>query len=588
MIRAPILPLIAAATLLAAADSDYTLGPDSQRHPGVPEGKVTKLTWAASRVFPGTTRDYWVYVPAQYDAAKPACLMVFQDGASFVSETGNWRVPIVFDNLIQQGAMPVTIAVLIDPGVLPAASPDQQNRYNRSYEYDALGPRYSRFLIEEILSEVSKQYRISENPNDRAIAGSSSGGIAAFTAAWERPDSFRRVLSFIGSYTNLRGGDIYANLVRKMEPLPLRVFQQDGSNDQSSFSGSWYLANQAMAQSLAYAGYDSKFVVGTGTHSSKHGGSILPDALRWLWRDYPGPIQAGTGLDADRHVIAQILDPGHDWEPVGEGYQFTEGPAVDREGTVYFCDAGASRIYRVAADGQPRVWKSDTGGATGLMFGVDGRLYAAESQRKRVVMYAPDGRVTVLAEGMEPNDLAVTPQGGVYFTDSPGRRIWYVAPGTRARVVFDAAKDGNMVMPNGVRLSPDRSLAIVADTVNRFSWSFRIAPDGSLADGAPFYHLEMPDDPISGPPRSGADGLTVDTEGFAYFATKLGVQICDQPGRVVAIVRNPSTSDLSNLVFGGKDLDWLYATARDKVFRRHLRRKGLFPWQSIKPPQPRL
>jgi gluconolactonase len=513
---------------------------------------------------------------------------VFQDGAGFVRETGDWRVPIVFDNLIHQGAMPVTIAVLIDPGVLHAASSDRQDRYNRSYEYDALGPRYVRLLLEEILPEVGKQYKMSSDPNDRGIGGSSSGGIAAFTAAWERPDSFRRVLSFIGSYTNLRGGDIYANLIRKMEPKPLRVFQQDGSNDLSTFPGSWYLANQAMAKSLEYAGYDARFEAGTGTHSGKHGGAILPDALRWLWRDYPAPIQASKGIEVERHFVTLILDPGRDWELVGEGYQFTEGPAVDREGTVYFCDAGASKIYRVGADGKPQLWKEDTGGATGLMFGADGRLYAAENQRKRVVAYAADGKVSVLAEGMAPNDLAVTPKGGVYFTDSPDRRIWYAEPGGSARVVFDSPKDGNIMMPNGVRLSPDHSLLIVADTVSRFSWTFHIEPDGSPADGEPFYRLEMPDHELLGPPRSGADGLTVDTEGYVYFATKLGVQICDQPGRVVAIIRPPGARDLSNLVFGGKDLDTLYATAGDKVYRRHLRRKGVFPWQPVKPPQPKL
>lgn len=254
--------LLALFFALAAAD-DYTLGPDSQRHEGVPQGKITKYTFDRSRIFPGTTRSYWVYVPAQYDATKPVCVMIFQDGGGFTSDTGQWRAGIVLDNLIHQGAMPVTIGIFIDPGVVNAETPAQQNRYNRSYEYDGLGDRYARFLIEEILPEVSKQYKLSADPNDRGLAGSSSGGIAAFTAAWERPDQFHRVLSFVGSFTNLRGGDIYANLVRKMEPKPLRIFQQDGSNDQTIYGGSWYQANTALASSLEYAGYDSKYVVGT-------------------------------------------------------------------------------------------------------------------------------------------------------------------------------------------------------------------------------------------------------------------------------------------------------------------------------------
>jgi enterochelin esterase family protein len=206
--------------------------------------------------------------------------MIFQDGAGYVAEDGRWRVPIVFDNLIHKHEMPVTIGIFINPGVLPARSDAEQARYNRSFEYDALGDRYARFLIEEILPEVGKQYNLSSDPNDRAISGLSSGGICAFTAAWNRPDAFHRVISFIGSYTNLRGGEIYASLIRKTEPKPLRVFLQDGKNDLNLYAGSWYIANQDMASALEYAGYDSTFVVGTEGHNAKHGGAILPDALR--------------------------------------------------------------------------------------------------------------------------------------------------------------------------------------------------------------------------------------------------------------------------------------------------------------------
>ncbi len=577
-----------AALAISAAD-DYTLGPDSQRHAGVPRGTVAKFTFNTSRIFPGTTRDYRVYAPAQYDGSHPACVMVFQDGAGFASETGAWRVPVVFDNLIALRAMPATIAIMIDPGVLPASHPGtQQNRYNRSYEYDGLGDRYARFLIEEILPEVAKRYKLSDDPNDRALAGSSSGAIAAFTAAWERPDAFRRVLSFIGSFTNLRGGDRYANLIRTMEPKPLRIFLQDGSDDLNIYSGSWYLANQAVAKALEYAGYDSKFVVGTEGHNSRHGAAILPDALRWLWRDYPRPVGASAAAQVERHFISEILDPGRDWEPVGGNYQATDAPAVDRDGNVYFSDAGGSVIYRAATDGKVTVFRQDTGGVSGLMFGADGRLYAVEGARKRVVAYQLDGGVNVLASGLDsPNDLAVSPAGDVYFSETYGRRIWLVDARGNRRLVYDGGHDGRILMPNGVRLSPDHSLLVVADTIAR-AWSFQVEADGSLGAGEPFYHLETPDEVEQGPVRSGADGLTFDDQGYAYFATKLGVQICDQTGRVVGIIRNPATEDLSNLVFGGADMQWLYATTGGKVFRRHLRRKGVWPWMAVKPPQPRL
>lgn len=569
----------------------YTLGPDSQPKPGVPKGKVTKYTWNSSKIFPGTTRDYWVYVPAQYDGTKPACVMVFQDGAGFANENGAWRLPTVLDNLIQDGSMPVTIAILIDPGVLPAARAEQMARYNRSYEYDGLGGRYARFLIEEILPEVGKQYKLSTDPNDRGIAGSSSGGIAAFNAAWERPDAFRRVLSFVGSYTNLRGGDTLIDLIRTMEPKPLRVLLQDGSNDQNIYSGSWWMANQSMAMSLEYAGYDVKFVTGTEGHNARHGAAILPDALRWLWREYPSAIAAGKGREGERHYIRQILDPAHDWEVAGEGYQQTEGPAVDRAGNVFFCDAGASRIYRIdAASGKGTLFKDNTGGTTGLMFGVDGRLYAAENGRKRIVAYSRDGaKVTVLATGVTPNDLSVTSKGDVYFTDTPAQRVYLIPAGGKARVVVEGKRDGNnLMMPNGVRVNPDESLAVVTDTLGRTAWSYHIEPDGSLTHGQPFYHLEVPDDVAEGPVRSGADGLTFDSLGYLYVATKLGIQVSDQPGRVNGIIRRPGSADPSNVVFGGADLKTLYVTAGDKVYRRVLRRTGVFPWQPVKLPRPQL
>lgn len=577
----PLSALLAATGLFAA---DYTLGPDSQRRPGVPHGDVTKFTWTSSKIFPGTVRDYWIYVPAQYSSAKPACVMIFQDGGGFVSETGAWRAPIVFDNLIDQKAIPVTIGIFINPGVLNALSPNQQNRYNRSYEYDALGDRYARFLIEEILPEAAKKYNLSPDPNDRAIAGSSSGGIAAFTAAWNRPDAFRRVLSFIGSYTNLRGGDIYPSLIRKMEPKPLRVFLQDGSNDLNIYAGSWYLANQEMASALQFAGYESTFTVGTEGHNSKHGSAILPEALRWLWKDYPKPVSKSAGGQNERQFITSILDPSSDWEVVSQDHKFTEGPAVDRSGNVFFSDVRASRIHKIAAGGKVTLFKDDTGGANGLMFGSDGRLYAAQNGRKRIVAYAPDGVESVIAEDVNSNDLAVSSRGEIYFSDPPNKRVWFIDKGGVKRIVYDG---GAITFPNGVRLSPDESLLLVADTATKWVWSFQVQPDGSLVNGQAFYHLEVSEDE-TGPVRSGADGMTLDSEGYLYVATKMGIQICDQPGRVVGIIRKPQAHDPSNVVFGGPDLQTLYVTAGDKVYSRKLKRKGFFPWEPLKPPVPRL
>jgi enterochelin esterase-like enzyme len=284
---------------------DYKLGPDSSPQPGVPQGEVTKLRWENSKVFPGTVRDWWIYVPKQYDPAKPAAVMIFCDGSGMVSTTGSYRVPVVFDNLIARKEMPVTIAVFINPGTFPASEKGQRERSNRSFEYDSVSDLYSKFLLEEIMLEVAKKYNLMKDPTGWAVCGNSSGGICAFTAAWERPDKFGKVVSHIGSFTNIRGGYVYPALIRKTKEggfgrssqstedqaklaqrRKIRVFLQDGSSDLDNLHGNWPLANQDMAAALKYAGWDHNFVFGDGGHNGKHGGSIFPETMRWVWRDY--------------------------------------------------------------------------------------------------------------------------------------------------------------------------------------------------------------------------------------------------------------------------------------------------------------
>ena len=279
-----LLALLAPGHVTMGAD-DYKLGPDSSRQPGVPQGRVEGPFLWKSQIFKDTVRQYWVYVPAQYEAARPAALMVFQDGHKYVNTEQEYRVPIVFDNLIQRHEMPVTIGVFVNPGQRGETLPtDPWRADNRSAEYDALGDQYARFLVEELLPVVSRTYNLSPDPARHAICGASSGGIAAFTAAWERPDQFRKVISHIGSFTNIRGGHVYPALIRQAAVRPIRVFLQDGSNDLDNQFGNWPLANQQMAAALKFRGYDYRFEFGDGAHTHKHGGALLPDALRWLWR----------------------------------------------------------------------------------------------------------------------------------------------------------------------------------------------------------------------------------------------------------------------------------------------------------------
>ena len=269
----------------APQDDQYVLGSDSQVQKGVPQGKVTQMPpWKDSKIYPGTTRDWWIYVPAQYTRDKPAAVMVFCDGGGFVKADGQFRAPVVFDNLIAKGEMPVTIGIFIQPGAFENKDPKDKSRSNRSFEYDSLGDLHARFLMEEILPAVAKDYSLSTNPDERAICGNSSGGICAFTVAWEKPDAFRKVVSHIGSFTNIRGGHVYPALIRKTDKKPLKVFLQDGRNDLDNQFGNWPLANQDMAAALKFAGYDYQFVLGEGTHNGKHGAAMLPDTLRWLWK----------------------------------------------------------------------------------------------------------------------------------------------------------------------------------------------------------------------------------------------------------------------------------------------------------------
>lgn len=577
MRRRQFLSAVAAAAPLVAQE-EYKQGPDSFRQEGVPKGTITAHKWT-STIYPGTVRDYWVYVPAQYNAAVAAPVMIFQDGGGMVREDGNgYKVPVVLDNLIHKRDLPPLIAVFVNPGVMPATNANAQARFNRSLEYDGLGDRYARFLIEEILPEVGKSLNLSKDPDHYGLAGSSSGGIAAFNAAWARPDKFRRVMSFIGSFVNLRGAQILPSLIRKFEPKPLRVFLQDGSNDNDIYGGSWWIANQDMARSLEWSGYESKFVRGTEAHNAKHGSAILPDALRWLWKDFPKPVSRPVNT-SDKHWLHTGLIPGKDWELVGSGYRFAEGPAVDKTGQVFFTDIPNNRIHKIDLNGTISVFKENSGGTNGLMFGADGRLYGCQNGKKQIVAWTMDGAETVLASDVASNDLCINAKGQIWFTDPRNKRVWFLDGKGGKRVVHEGIN-----FPNGVLLSADQSLLLVNDSWSKWVWSFAVNEDGSLTNGQAYHRLETPEESA----LSGADGMTTDTEGHLYVATDIGVQICDQPGRVVAILNKPHLGSLSNVVFGGPGLSTLYATAGDRVYKREINRKGVTAWGPVKPPMPRL
>jgi sugar lactone lactonase YvrE/enterochelin esterase-like enzyme len=552
---------------------------DEPKQPAVPKGEVTKYTFDKSKIFPGTVRTYWVYVPKQYDPAKPACLYVNQDGVQF-------NAPAVFDKLIHAKEMPVTIGVFVTPGVVPAVSKNALPRFNRSYEYDGLGDAYARFLLNELLPDVEKKktadgrpIRLSKDGNDRAIAGASSGAICAFTAAWERPDSFRRVFSAVGTYVGLRGGNVYPTLIRKVEPKPLRVFLQDGVADLNIYGGDWWMANQEMERALKFAGYEVSHDWGDGGHNGKHATIIFPDAMRWLWKGWPEPIKAGAGSSQ----LKEILVPGEGWQLVGDGFKFTEGPAANAKGEVFFNDGGARKTYRVGADGKPVVFLADSKRGDGQRFGPDGKLYANASAVSQVIAWDMQGQPTIIASGFKGNDLVVNHQGGIYVTDPfttlNNSKVYYISPKGEKKIV-----DTGLKFANGITLSPDQTLLYVADSRSHWVYSYKIRPDGTLIDKQKYYHLHVPDTADD----SAADGLRVDRAGRLYVATRSGIQVCDQAGRVNCIIPTPN-GRVSNLCFGGENFDILYATCGNRVYRRKVKVKGAQAFAApIKPAPPRL
>ena len=545
----------------------------------VPKGEVVKYTFDQSKIFPGTVRDYWIYVPKQYDPAKPACLYVNQDGVQY-------NAPAVFDKLIHAKEMPVVIGVFVMHGRVKAPSTQALDRFNRSYEYDGLGDNYVRFLLDELLPEVEKKttsdgraIRLSRDGNDRCIAGASSGAICAFTAAWERPDAFRRVFSAIGTYVGLRGGNVYPTLIRKYEPKPIRIFLEDGSNDLNIYGGDWWMANQEMERALRFAGYEVNHAWGEGGHSGKHATEIFPDAMRWLWKDWPAPVKAGAGSPN----LRAILQPGEGWQLVAKGYKFTEGPAVNAKGEVFFNDIPDSKTYKIGLDGQVSVFLADSKRANGQAFGPDGRLYAVTGTRQ-VLAYNAEGKAEVVADGIAGNDIVVRHDSGVYVTHPGGGRepslVWYISPKGEKKVV----DKGGVKFTNGVTLSPDQTLLYVADYASHWVYSYQIQPDGSLAHKQRYFHLHTPDTADD----SGADGIRVDRDGRLYVATRMGIQVCDQAGRVNAIIPTPN-GRIANLCFGGEKFDTLFATCGDRVYKRKMKVQGAQAFQEPhKPARPQL
>jgi len=583
-----ILFLLFAVKAIAQNNETYPVDPASEEHAGIPKGEILKFTFDNSKIFPGTAREVSVYIPAQYKGDKPACVYVNQDGIQ-------WKAPTVFDNLIAKNEMPVTIGVFVTPGKVLALNKDVAlDRFNRSFEYDGLGDRYARFLLDEIFPFVEshktsdgRPIRLSKNGNDRAIGGSSSGAVCAFTAAWEYPEEFSRVFSAIGTYTGLRGADRYDILVRKHEPKAIRIFMQDGSNDLNIYAGDWWKANEAMERALAFAGYEVNHVWGTGGHNGAHGTAVFPEAMRWLWRDHPQPVKAGKSKN---QFLSDILVENEGWELIGENYGFTEGTAVNAKGEVFFQDIPNAKTYKVGLDGKVQVYMTDSKKASGTTFSAAGDMITitggwSEPPTKQVHRYKNSAAYDVVAEETPGNDITIAFNRNIYVTSPDGRerpsKLYLIKPNGERTTVDEGLK-----FANGLCLSPDQTQLYVTESATHWVWVYQIQPDGSLSHKQKYGWLHVRDVDEN----AWSDGLKCDRDGRIYVATLSGIQVMDQLGRVNAIIPVPKTKgQVSNLCFGGPDFDILYISCHDKVFRRKLKVKGANNFEKpLKPGNPRL
>lgn len=553
--------------------------PDAVVREDVPKGTVEKMEPWESTVFPGTIRDWSIYVPAQYKADLPAALMVFQDGVRMGDINGRWRIPTVFDNLIARGDMPPTIAVFINPGH-EKSKPLQNGKYsNRSFEYDSLGDRYVRFLLEEIIPEVRKRYTISDDPEMHAIGGSSSGAICAFTAAWEQTEFFRKVYSSVGSFTNLRGGNVYPALVRKTEPKPIRVYMADTSGDVDNAFGSWPWSNQRMASALKYMGYDTRFDWAEGyAHNADFGSSHFPDAMKWLWRDETHtPVLNTSGDLGGDLTLLNLLIPGESWELVADNLGFADALCADNDGNLYFCDMRAPAVIRISAtDGTQTVIAKES--VSGLEFSPNGSLlYACQGAKNQVISINPSsGEVKTVAEGVKPNDLAVTSDGFILITETGAQQVTRINPETGEVTAVDTG----ITKPNGIALSNDGGTLAVSDYGGTHTWTFRVNVGGVLDAKMPTMPMRLAIDPkgefrFNEPPPyvevARGDGMAVDKAGRYYVTSDLGIQIFDPTGRPCGVLpKVDKDQPLTTCMLAGLDHSTLYIAHGTKIYRRTL------------------
>lgn len=555
---------LAGATVPAAVAS----GP--RFDPRAPKGAIKEFAFAESRVFPGTRRTGSVFIPAQYNSAKPACVYVRQDGYNRAEKS-------LLESLIAVGDMPVTVGVFVRPGDLPAPMRGTMGRRNRCFEYDAVSDDYVRFLVEELLPFVAKEFNLnlSTNGNDRCIAGGSSGGIAAFNAAWQRPDAFSRVYANSGSFVAFRGGHEFPTLVRKYEPKPVRAYLTTGMHDMVNCAGDWYLLDQEMDKAMSFSAYDYFFRAIDGPHVAGWN-EYFPEAMRFIWKGWPEPVKAGAGAPRVRDVLV----PGEDWSLAAGGYGDGRGPACNAKGEVFFADPAADTVCRIGLDGKAAVFASGAGHASAVAVGPKGEVYTVSQATGKVMCYEESAAARVVAENIPGSYVLARPDGTLFITGpgaAPGARsrLWHVKEGAATVVNSDLKR------ATGLAFRPDQWLLAVADGDSKWAFSFQINNDGSLANGERFFWLHVPD----WEDDAGAESLCYAKEGQLLAATRFGIQICADDGPAQVILPMPDRSRVMGVCLGGPSGNTLYAFCGSRIWKRTVKihANGAFsPWSAVR------
>ena len=505
-------------------------------------GEVIKFVMNESLRYPGTEREVLVYVPQQYRDSAPACLLVCMDGILYDATT-------VLDNLIASGEMPVTIGVFINPGVV---YDEDRNvvRYNRCKEFDSTDDNWAQFIEQEVLPQVralktqdGQAINISSDPNDCAITGASSGGIAAFTAAWNRPDMFSRVYTTVGTFVAMRGGHEYPAIVRKTEPKPLRIYMQDGWYDVwNPIFGEWFEYNLLMESAFNFAGYEAFHVWNRGNHSIKYGTLAFPDAMRWLWKGYPARVNKGT---SNNGMLQAILDPAYDWLalPISSTIDGDIYPAA--EGKIVF--ASGNQVCQVNSDGQLQVVSTLKSGE---------RLMGEGLSLRSNTLYKNGRKV---AEGLRACQAVQELAGGKYVA------------------LCDASVKSNdivSVLSEGTRalaVAPDYRFCVSVQENTHHLISTIMDKKGHMLYSEPFYFLHD----LSNGTLATSGNVAFDMEGNLYVATPMGVQVADHNGRVRAILSLPA-GGVDALAFSGQ---YLYVRCGQKLYVRKMKAIGHNPKQ---------